>query len=442
MIDKSTIYALSSGLGRAGIAVIRVSGPKASETLVKLAGGLLIPRLASLRRLVSNKDRSVIDEALVLWFPGPATATGEDVAEFHLHGSPAIVSKLFSELAAIDGVEPAEPGAFTRRAFDNGVLDLVEVEGLADLLSANTDSQRRLAMRQFLGEASSIYEAWRGDLISALALIDAAIDFVEEPEVVASAVAQMIPAVQKLLAELVAALSQSSRASAVRDGLRLVIAGAPNVGKSSLLNWLVGRDAAIVSDQAGTTRDVVEAVVEFEGVGLVLADTAGLRTDSKDEIEKIGMARAEAEIRDADVLLWLVAPDVISEVGPARTPDLVVVNKSDLLNASSIHNRNESEIAVSLRSGSGLTLLHEKLAQLILARSALGNDAIVVRDRHVVAIQKTIRKLNDVLNHPNLPLEVLAEELRDACRIMSSITGRIDVEDLLGRIFSEFCIGK
>jgi tRNA modification GTPase len=442
MIDKSTIYALSSGLGRAGIAVIRVSGPKASETLIKLGGGLSAPRLASLRKLVSNKDRSVIDEALVFWFPGPATATGEDVAEFHLHGSPAIVSKLFSELAAIDGVEPAEPGAFTRRAFDNGVLDLVEVEGLADLLSANTDSQRRLAMRQFLGEASSIYETWRGDLIRALALIDAAIDFVEEPEVVASAVAQMIPAVQKLLAELEAALSQSSRASAVRDGLRLVIAGAPNVGKSSLLNWLAGRDAAIVSEQAGTTRDVVEAVVEFEGVRLVLADTAGLRTDSKDEIEKIGMARAEAEIRDADVLLWLIAPDVSSEVGPTRTPDLVVLNKSDLLSASSIHNRNESEIAVSLKTGAGLTLLHEKLAQLILARSALGNDAIVVRDRHVVAIQKTIRKLNDVLNHPNLPLEVLAEELRDACRIMSSITGRIDVEDLLGRIFSEFCIGK
>ena len=438
----NTIYALSSGLGRAGIAVVRVSGPKASETLIRLSGGLPTPRHASLRKLFSYNDRSVIDQALVLWFPGPATATGEDVVEFHLHGSPAIISKVFSELAEIDSVGPAEPGAFTRRAFDNGVLDLVEVEGLADLLSANTDSQRRLAMRQFLGEASSIYEAWRADLISALALIDAAIDFVEEPDVVASAVAQMIPAVQKLLVELEAALSQSSRASAVRDGLRLVIAGPPNVGKSSLLNWLSGRDAAIVSDQAGTTRDVVEAIVEFEGVRLVLADTAGLRTDSKDEIERIGMARAEAEIRDADIVLWLSAPDVSSEVGPARIPDLVVVNKSDLLANSSIHNRNESELTISLKSGSGLTLLRERLAQLILARSALTHNAVVVRDRHVVAVKKTIRKLNDILNHPNLPLEVLAEELRDACRIMSSTTGRIDVEDLLGRIFSEFCIGK
>jgi tRNA modification GTPase len=442
MIDKSTIYALSSGLGRAGIAVIRVSGPKASETLIRLAGVLPAPRQASLRRLLSSKDSGVIDRALVLWFPGPSTSTGEDVAEFHLHGSPAIVSKLFTELAEIEGVGPAEPGAFTRRAFDNGVLDLVEVEGLADLLSANTDSQRRLAMRQFLGEASSIYDSWRADLIGALALIDAAIDFVEEPEVVASAVAQMIPAVQKLLAELEAALWQSSRAGAVRDGLRLVIAGAPNVGKSSLLNWLSGRDAAIVSEQAGTTRDVVEAVVEFEGVRLVLADTAGLRTDTNDAIEKIGMARAEAEIRDADVVLWLRAPDVGLEVGPPRTPDLVVVNKSDLMDVSSIHNRNESELVVSLKTGAGLPLLRERLARLILARSALGNDAIVVRDRHVIAVQKTIRKLNDILNHPNLPLEVLAEELRDACRIMSSITGRIDVEDLLGRIFSEFCIGK
>ena len=442
MIDKSTIYALSSGLGRAGIAVVRVSGPKASAALIRLFGVLPAPRHASLRKLLSFKDRSVIDQALVFWFPGPATATGEDVAEFHLHGSPAIVSKLFSELADIEDVGPAEPGAFTRRAFDNGVLDLVEVEGLADLLSANTDSQRRLAMRQFLGEASSIYDAWRADLISGLALIDAAIDFVEEPDVVASAVAQMLPAVRKLLYQLEAALSQSSRAGAVRDGLRLVIAGAPNVGKSSLLNWLIGRDAAIVSDQAGTTRDVVEAIVEFEGVRLVLADTAGLRTDAKDAIEKIGMARAEAEIRDADVVLWLCAPDVSSEVGPPRTPDLVVANKSDLLDGSSIHNRNESELLVSLKTGAGLPILRERLAQLILVRSALSSDAVVVRDRHVVAIQKTIRKLNDILNHPNLPLEVLAEELRDACRIMSSITGRIDVEDLLGRIFSEFCIGK
>jgi tRNA modification GTPase len=442
MNDKSTIYALSSGVGRAGIAVVRVSGPKASEVLIQFSGALPAPRLASLRKLTSAKDRSVIDQALVFWFPGPASATGEDVVEFHLHGSPAIVSKLFSELADIDGVGPAEPGAFTRRAFENGVLDLVEVEGLADLLSANTDSQRRLAMRQFLGEASSIYDTWRADLITALALIDAAIDFVEEPDVVASAFAQMRPSVRKLLGELEVALSQSSRASAVRDGLRLVIAGAPNVGKSSLLNWLVGRDAAIVSDQAGTTRDVVEAVVEFEGVRLVLADTAGLRTDSNDEIEKIGMARAEAEIRDADVVLWLVAPDVSSEVGPMRSPDLVVVNKSDLLTGSLIHNRNESELTVSLKTGSGLPVLRERLAQLILARSALSNDAVVVRDRHVVAVKKTIRKLNDILNHPSLPLEVLAEELRDACRIMSSITGRIDVEDLLGRIFSEFCIGK
>jgi tRNA modification GTPase len=442
MNDKSTIYALSSGLGRAGIAVVRVSGPKASEALIRLAGVLPIPRQASLRKLVGHNDQFVIDQALVLWFPGPATATGEDVAEFHLHGSPAVVSKVFSELADIDGIGPAEPGAFTRRAFDNGVLDLVEVEGLADLLSADTDLQRRLAMRQFLGEASSVYEAWRADLISALALIDAAIDFVEEPDVVASAVAQMLPAVRKLLAELESALSQSSRASAVRDGLRLVIAGAPNVGKSSLLNWLVGRDAAIVSDQAGTTRDVVESVIEFEGVRLVLADTAGLRTDSKDEIEKIGMARAEAEIRDADIVLWLSSPDVRSEVGPMRAADLVVMNKSDLMSGSSIHNRNESELSISLKTSAGLPLLRKKLAQLILARSALSNDAVVVRDRHVVAVKKTIRKLNDILNHPNLPLEVLAEELRDACRIMSSITGRIDVEDLLGRIFSEFCIGK
>ena len=407
-----------------------------------LAGGLPAPRLATLRSLVSSVGQDVIDQALVLWFPGPGSATGEDIAEFHVHGSPAIITKLFAELSLIENVVPAEAGAFTRRAFDNGVLDLVEVEGLADLLSASTEAQRRLAMRQFLGEASSIYESWRNELIKALAFVDAAIDFVEEPDVVENALGLMKPVVVQLKADLEEALLHSVRAGAVRDGLRLVIAGAPNVGKSSLLNWLAGRNAAIVSDQAGTTRDVVEAVVEFEGVRLVLADTAGLRNHTIDEIEKIGMSRAADEIRYADIMLWVSSPDVGDEVGPMRKPELNIMNKCDLFTQDSIHLRNENGLPISLRTGAGLVELREELERLVRARANVAGQAIVVRDRHVSAVKKTIRILNDVLKGDDLSLEVLAEELRDACRIMSSITGRIDVDDLLGRIFSEFCIGK
>ena len=442
MNKNTTIYALSSGSGRAGVAVIRVSGVLASQAIINLVGVLPSPRAASLRTLRSCLDQSAIDRGLVIWFPGPKTFTGEDVAEFHVHGSPSVVAKLFAELSLIENVVVAEPGEFTRRAFDNGVLDLVEVEGLADLLGAETESQRRLAMRQFLGEASSIYEIWRSQLLNALAFADAAIDFVEEQDVVDKATLHILPIVEKLKFELEVAVAQSARAGAVRDGLRLVIAGAPNVGKSSLLNWLAGRDAAIVSDQAGTTRDVIEAVVAFEGVRLVLADTAGLRPDSEDEIEKIGMLRAVAETRDADILLWLSAPDVKDEVGPVRIPDLLVVNKSDLMTKDSIHLRNENNISVSLKTGEGLSELKAALISLVSERSILTQNAVVVRERHLLAVQKTIRKLNDILGSQNLPLEVMAEELRDACRIMSSITGRVDVEDLLGKIFSEFCIGK
>lgn len=439
---RPTIYALSSGSGRAGIAVIRVSGILASQVIIQLAGVLPTPRAASLRVLRTSIDQSVIDQGLVLWFPGPRTATGEDVAEFHVHGSPAVVARLFAELNLIENVVSAGPGEFTRRAFDNGVLDLVEVEGLADLIGAETESQRRLAMRQFLGEASSIYETWRAELLNALAFADAAIDFVDEPDVVESAVIQILPIVEKLKFDLENAVAQSSRAGAVRDGLRLVIAGAPNVGKSSLLNLLAGRDAAIVSDRAGTTRDVVEAVVSFEGVRLVMADTAGLRHDSLDEIEKIGMSRAVAETRDADILIWLSAHDIKNEVGPIRSPDLSVMNKSDLIANDSIHLRNESQINISLKTGAGLSELKTSLASLVAERSNLAQNAVVVRDRHLSAVRKTIRKLNDILAGEILPLELMAEELRDACRTMSSITGRVDVEDLLGKIFSEFCIGK
>jgi tRNA modification GTPase len=437
MIENPTIYALSSGVGRAGIAVIRVTGSKASAVFRQLAGELPRPRFASLRNLTSGGD--LIDQALVLWLPGPHTVTGEDMAEFHIHGSPSVVTRLFAEFIKIENVVPAEAGAFTRRAYENGRLDLVEVEGLADLLGSHTESQRRLAMRQFMGEASAVYESWRSQLMAALAMLEAAIDFVDEDDVVQDAWNHVKPNVEKLRAELVSAIEVSAKAGAVRDGLKLVIAGPPNAGKSSLMNWLVGQEAAIVSPIAGTTRDVVERVIDFHGAKVVVSDTAGIRSTTSDVIEAVGIDRAKSEVRDADILLWVMAPDVISEVGPERAPDVLVHNKIDL---DSSRYRNDAVISVSVKTSEGLNQLTETLKTLIQARASVANTAIVVRDRHIAAVQQTIRLLNDSLADEKRPLELIAEDLRKATRAISSITGRIDVEDLLGKIFSEFCIGK
>ena len=376
---------------------------------------------------------------MVLWFPAPHSVTGEDVAEFHVHGSSAVVQVLLSELAAVDGLRLAEPGEFSRRAFENGKLDLVEVEGLADLLSATGEAQRRLAMRQFLGEASAAYEAWRGKVISALALHEAAIDFVEEDDVAARARDMAGPVIVELVHELESALSRSAQNAAVRSGLRLVIAGPPNAGKSSLLNALAGRDAAIVSPVAGTTRDVVEAQILFEGVPLILQDTAGLRAPSGDHIEAEGIARAQVAAAAADILVWVSAPDAPETVGPVRAPDIVVNHKSDL---DSIRTRNDAGLAVSSKTGAGLSALRMRLSTLIQERVALVDDAVVVRQRHVLAVQETIRLLNNCLTGESRPHELVAEDLRKAALALGSITGHVGVEDLLSKIFSEFCIGK
>lgn len=433
-----TIYALSSGQGRAGIAVVRISGTQAAKVLENLAGAITPPRIASVRKLMSHEG-FIIDQAMVLWLPKPHTVTGEDVVEFHLHGSPAILDVLFKEFALIPGVRPAEAGEFTKRAFENGKLDLVEVEGLADVLSANGEAQRRLAMRQFLGEASAVYEKWRSDIIAALALFEASIDFVEEEDVASQARAMAKPAIERLIGELERALVLSAQNTLVRNGLKVVIAGAPNVGKSSLLNALVDRDAAIVSPIAGTTRDIVEAQVNFAGVGITLADTAGMRANVNDEIEKVGIERAKAAALAADILVWVTSPDIVETVGPERRADVIVGNKADL---HSIRERNDDVIFVSTKTGLGLNRLRDVLNSLIQARLSGVENAVIVRQRHILAVQETIRLLNESVEETHQPLELVTEDLRKAARALSSITGHVDVEDLLGKIFSEFCIGK
>ena len=440
MNGKSTIFAVSSGSGRAGIAVVRLSGPSVQTVLLGLTGSLPVPRRALLKTIRSRDGLEIIDKGMVLFFPGPKSVTGEDVAEFHVHGSPTVVERLLHELSGFDNCFPAEPGQFTKRAFENERLDLVEVEGLADLLASETEAQRSLAMRQFSGEASSIYHTWHGELSSALAVIEASIDFADEDGVAEQAIAQVRPRLVLFRAMLESALIESEKASLVRRGLRIVIAGAPNVGKSSLLNALAGRRAAIVSEIAGTTRDVVEAPMVINGLPVSLADTAGLRDWTDDAIEREGIDRSRAEMLGADILVWvMVAGETLAL--PDRRPDIVIHNKADLVSRESIHLRNESEVAVSVKTGEGIEALKSMLGERISQRTFLSETAIMVRARHRNAIQESIRFLNDALLKPDHVLELMAEDVRKAALSMASITGRVGVEDFLGRIFSEFCIG-
>ena len=434
-----TIYATSSGIGRAAIAVVRVSGPRAKELLGALAGTIPEPRRASVRKLAFKQD--LIDEAVVLWFPGPATATGEDIAEFHTHGSPAVLARLFAAFSEFDNVIPALPGEFTKRAFENGRLDLTEVEGLADLLIAEGEGQRRLALRQFLGENSRQVDSWRERILRVLALVEASIDFADDDAEIAATAQQVGAEVEELVAELGLALEQSAAGVSLRSGLKLVIAGAPNVGKSSLFNALLQREAAIVSPQAGTTRDVVTSGLLIAGLPVILADTAGLRVRTSDDVEIQGMARSRSEISDADILVWVRATDSEETVGPAREPDLLVINKCDLLRLGEVPQEVDA-MQVSVLTGQGIDQLREAISQLIGERYAGAENAVLVRERHRSSVVQSIRHLNEFLNDRSKSAELRAEDLRLAGRALAMITGRVDVEDLLGKIFSEFCIGK
>ena len=441
MNQDTTIFALSSGPGRAGVAVVRVSGPKAGEVFGLFGANPPAARRATLRRLV-QEDGSILDEALVLWLPGPGTATGEDMAELHLHGSPAIVSAALKTLGRAGGFALAERGAFTRRAFRNGKLDLLQVEGLADVLEAESETQRRLAMRQFLGDASQRYETWRGDLVRALALIEAAIDFSEEDDVALRAADDARAVMQSLISDFTAALSQADRAAQVRRGVRVVLAGPPNAGKSSLLNWLSGREAAIVSPIAGTTRDVVESSLVMAGLPILISDTAGLHHGTTDVIEQEGIRRTLRAVDDADILVWVESTDASGTEAPPRRPDFRVLNKVDLAPADSRVTGESGVWPVSVKSGAGLPAFREALEDSIRRRNDLGEDAVVVRERHRKAVETALSHLHHAIAQDGRGLEFIAEDMRKAAAALSGVTGRVDVEDLLGEIFSAFCIGK
>lgn len=425
-----TIFALATARGRAGVAIVRISGLAAFDAVMALCGTVAVPGRAV--RRITRGDGTVIDECLVLTFAEKHSFTGEAVAELHLHGSPAVVSAVLQMLSSVPGLRAARAGEFTQRALENGRLDLAQVEGLADLIDAETEAQRQQAMRVFSGALGAMADGWRRDLIHAAALIEATIDFADEEVPV-----DVRPEVSGLLVPMIAQMRAQSDgvriAERVRDGFEVAIVGAPNVGKSSLLNRLAGRQAAITSEIAGTTRDVIEVRMVLDGLPVTLLDTAGLRLPG-DAIEEIGIGLARARAEAADLRIHMVLPGERPELA-VREGDLVLSAKADIHPGIGL--------AMSSVTGAGIEALVGAVAAELSRR--VGGAGLAIRERHRLAIEQSLGHLEAAL--AALPgaideADLVAEDLRSAIRAIDALVGRVDVEDILGDVFSRFCIGK
>jgi tRNA modification GTPase len=484
---RSTIFALSSGRPPAAIAVVRISGPQARAALKALAGRVPEPRRAALARLRDPANGEPLDEALALWFPSPRSETGEDMAELQLHGGRAVIAAVLAALGRLDGFRPAEAGEFTRRAFENGRLDLTAVEGLADLIGAETEAQRRQAYRQLKGLLGDRAETWRGRLIGALALVEAGIDFSDEGDVPQDLLTPALAVARALAEEISDALAQAGRGERLRDGLVVAIAGPPNAGKSTLLNRLAKREAAIVSPYAGTTRDVIEIHLDLDGYPVTLLDTAGVR-ETDDPVEQEGVRRARQRAAEADLILWVVdaarplaeqkwigsslshvpasgevggpltgrhglkaayssMADATPTPGPAGPPIWLIRNKIDSLpspegiNEYVFGNEYIFISSLSARSGAGLETLIKALKAYV--STFFGTESgIITRERHCRGLEDTHAALARALAEKSGREEIVAEELRLAARHLGRLTGKVDVEDILDVIFRDFCIGK
>jgi tRNA modification GTPase len=449
-MEPSTIFALSSGRLPAAIAVARVSGPQAGAALATLARRMPAPRQAMLARLRDPADGEAIDDALVLWFPGPRSETGEDIVEFHLHGGRAVVAAVLNALGRIPGLRPAAPGEFTRRAFENGKLDLTGVEGLADLIGAETEAQRRQAFRQLAGLLGERAEEWRTRLIAALALVEAIIDFPDEGDVPHGLMAPAIAIAAELHGEIGALLDDRRCGERLRDGAVVAIAGPVNVGKSSILNRLAGRPAAIVSPHAGTTRDVIEVSLDLGGYPVTVLDTAGIR-DSQDPVEQEGMRRARERASEADLILWVVDASDPDPVPPpvdlaAQFSEIwVIVNKCDIKRYRDQYShwlRRHKCLGISAKTGESFDALLTMLEEFLFNTFLSSESALITRARHRHVLASCHLALGRALDEPAGREEIIAEELRLAARDLGRLTGRVDVEDVLDVIFRDFCIGK
>ena len=495
-VARDTIFALSSGRPPAAIAVVRISGPRAGEALKALMGRIPDPRKAALAR-IRGRGGEIVDQALALWFPGPSSETGEDVAELQLHGGRAVIAAVMAALSQVDGLRPAEAGEFTRRAFENGKLDLTAVEGLADLVMAETEGQRRQAFRQMTGALGERSEKWRAQLVQALALVEARIDFSDEADVPQDLVTPALQIARALEGDIASVLAEGDRGERLREGFVVAIAGPPNAGKSTLFNRIAQREAAIVSPYAGTTRDVIEVHLDFHGLPVTLLDTAGIR-ETDDPVELEGVRRARGRAASADLILWVVEASpathenagasvvdpgdaaCLSAADRGRTPVWRIRNKIDLhsgriqRNEQVLQNNtksepsvrtnkplknvvekpltekneiefmsNELEFNITAKTGEGFDQLMDALARHAGNFLAGAETALVTRERHRGALQDALAALRRALA-PDLSSreDLLAEELRLAARALGRLTGRVDVDDVLDVIFRDFCIGK
>jgi tRNA modification GTPase len=435
-----TIYALSSGRPPNAIAIVRVSGPQVPAALIALAGKLPTPRMAT-RALLHDPEGQPIDDAVVLYFPKPASATGEDVAEFHVHGGRAVLASLLDSLSAMAHMRAAEPGEFTRRAFEHGKLDLTEAEGLDDLIHADTGRQRRQALRQLKGLLGEKARDWRARIIEAQALIEAGIDFSDESDVPSDVTAPALQKIKTLLGEIQAVLAARGRSERLREGLVVAIAGPPNVGKSTLMNQLARREVAIVSPHAGTTRDIIEVQLDLGGFPVTVIDTAGIR-ETDDPVEQEGVRRARARAAEADLVLWLTEGDGVKAPQEGSAPLWLVRNKIDLEGPHEPTLDGLKTFAISARRGDGLSELMSALIEFAEAYFGAAEGGLIARVRQRELLEQAAASLERSISGVNQGEELAAEDLRAAAFALGRLLGQVDVEDILDVIFREFCIGK
>ena len=442
-----TIYALSSGPGIAGIAVVRVSGKDTSKVIKLITGkDLPAPRVATLRKMNNINTNELIDEGLIIWFPGPQSYTGEDLVEFHVHGSRAVVTALHASISEIENCRLAEPGEFTKRAFQNEKINLIKAESIADLVSAETEIQRKQALAIMNGKSSDKFDSWREKLLKILSHIEAKIDFPDEdlPE---NIIFEIKKTSEQVSNEIKKILKDEKVGERIREGFKIAIVGPSNAGKSSLLNYLSKRDVAIVSEMAGTTRDVIETHLNLDGYPVVLSDTAGIR-DSKDEIEKRGIKLALKRAEEADLRLLVVEPKNLDFTGFLKDlfdeNSILVINKSDLLQKNLDEQIKKMEhVLISIIKNSNLDILIDKIKNKLKNKFISNEDILITRERHRQHLKQCVDHLkNFSKKNKNDDFDKAAEDLRLATRHLGMIVGKVDVEEILGSIFNDFCIGK